>query len=82
MEIDELFEFVLWNKLDQRNTFIASGDRIMQGYEKRAQVTVNDKGSTLTIAVAGENDAGMYKCSLRIQDLSKEVVHKVIIRGE
>ena len=54
----------------------------MQGYEKRAQVTVNDKGSTLTIAVAGENDAGMYKCSLRIQDLSKEVVHKVIIRGE
>ena len=39
-------------------------------------------GSTLIIAVAQDQDAGKYKCTLTLRDAVQEVEHTVIVRGE
>ena len=78
-----LYQFVLWARLDTRNTLIATGDRILtQEYQKRGKVTVDHSGSTLIIAVAQDHDAGRYKCSLTLGDVVQEVEHTVMVRGE
>ena len=79
----ELYQYVLWARLDKRNTLIATGDKLLTPeYEKRGKVTVDKSGSSLIIAVAQDHDAGLYKCSLTLGDAVQEVEHTVFIRGK
>ena len=52
-----------------------------QEYKDRATVTVDDKGSILTIGIAKSKDAGQYKCSVAVEENPLEVKHTVRIRG-
>ena len=45
-------------------------------------MSVDQSGSTLIIAVAEDNDAGKYKCTLTLGDNLQQVEHTVIVRGE
>ena len=73
----------MWARLGKRNTLIATGDKILTPeYAKRGKVSVDQSGSTLITAVAQDQDAGKYKCSLTLGDAVQEVEHTVIVRGE
>ena len=70
--------------MDQDRVIIVMGDRIIApAYSKRANVTVSEKGSTLVIESAKEEDAGEYKCEVAIDgDNTPEIVHTVSILGK
>ena len=79
----QLYQYVLWARLDKRNTLIATGEKILTPeYQKRGKVSVDQSGSTLIIAVAEDNDAGKYKCTLTLGDNLQQAEHTVIVRGE
>jgi len=72
---------IIWSKEDGKKTIIAMGTIISDPeYKERATVTVNEKGSTLTIGIANTEDAGQYKCSVAVQN-PPEVKHTVKIRA-
>ena len=78
-----MYSSVMWARLDERNTLIAIGDKILTPeYMKRGKVNVDQSGSTLIIAVAQDKDAGKYKCSLTLRDDVQKVEHTVIVRGK
>ena len=73
---------IIWSREDRKKTIIAMGTIISDPeYKERATVTVNEKGSTLTIGIANTEDAGQYKCSVAVQN-TPEVKHTVKIRGD
>ena len=73
---------IIWSKEDEKKTIIAMGTRLFdQEYKDRASVTVDDKGSTLTIGIAKSEDAGQYKCSVAVKKNPPEIKHTVRIRG-
>jgi len=74
---------IIWSKEDAAKTIIAMGTMVLaQEYKDRASVQVNDKGSTLTIGIAKEEDAGQYKCSVAVEEKNPpEVKHTVRIRA-
>jgi len=74
---------IIWSKEDSAKTIIAMGTMVLdQEYKDRASVEVNDKGSTLTIGIAKEEDAGQYKCSVAVEGKNPpEVKHTVRIRA-
>jgi len=79
----ELYQYVMWARLDRRNTLIASGERILSPeYQSRGKVVVDQAGSILTIAVAEDQDAGKYKCTLTLGETLQQVEHTVVVRGE
>jgi len=43
---------------------------------------VDQSGSTLIIAVAEDNDAGKYKCTLTLGDNLQQVEHTLVVRGQ
>jgi len=80
---EELYQFVLWKKMDRRNTLISSGDKILLPTEKKRMKVIFDKsGSSLVVAAAEESDAGKYKCMLSLGEKVQEVEHKVQIRNQ
>ena len=73
---------IIWSKEDAAQTIIAMGTMVLdQEYKDRATVTVDGKGSTLTIGIAKSEDAGQYKCSVAVENNPPEVKHTVRIRG-
>jgi len=73
---------IIWSKEDSAKTIIAMGTMVLdQEYKDRASVEVNEKGSTLTIGIAKEEDAGQYKCSVAVKNNPPEVKHTVRIRA-
>ena len=73
---------IIWSKEDAKQTIIAMGTKVLnQEYKNRATVTVDDKGSTLTIGIAKSEDAGRYKCSVAVKTNPPEVKHTVRIKG-
>jgi len=73
---------IIWSKEDAAQTIIAMGTMVLdQEYKDRATVTVDDKGSTLTIGIAKSEDAGQYKCSVAVENNPPEVKHTVRIRA-
>ena len=73
----------MWSRLDQRNTLISAGEKILPTeYQSRGKVVVDQGGSILTIAVAEEQDAGKYKCTLTLGNTLQQVEHMVVVRGE
>ena len=73
---------IIWSKEDSAKTIIAMGTMVLdQEYKDRASVEVDEKGSTLTIGIAKEEDAGQYKCSVAVKNNPPEVKHTVRIRG-
>jgi len=74
---------ILWTRVSQDHIIIVMGERILApAYAKRANVTVTESGSTLVIASAKAEDAGVYKCSVTLDgDSRPEIVHTVSILG-
>jgi len=73
---------IIWSKEDSAKTIIAMGTMVLdQEYKDRASVEVDEKGSTLTIGIAKEEDAGQYKCSVAVKNNPPEVKHTVRIRA-
>ena len=73
---------IIWSKEDAAQTIIAMGTMVLdQEYKDRATVTVDGKGSTLTIGIAKSEDAGQYKCSVAVEKNPPEIKHTVRIRG-
>ena len=63
-------------------TLIAMNRMILEEeYKDRATVTVDNRGSTLTIGIAKAEDAGQYKCSVAVEGNRPEVIHTVRVRG-
>ena len=72
---------IIWTKLDSRSTQIAIGKMLVAPeYMERANVTVDDKGSTLEIGIAKSEDAGKYKCSVAVKGEQPELKHDVRIK--
>ena len=80
----------MWKKVDESNSgnppqFLAIGESIMNKDKKRFSVEISkvgsNKGSTLVIGLADEDDAGQYVCELGSTD-KRELKHTVKVRGE
>eukprot|EP00092_Neocalanus_flemingeri_P043933 GFUD01048575.1.p1 GENE.GFUD01048575.1~~GFUD01048575.1.p1 ORF type:complete len:486 (+),score=106.52 GFUD01048575.1:30-1487(+) len=73
---------IIWSKEDAKKTIIAMGTMVLdQEFKDRTTVTVDDKGSTLTIGIAKSEDAGQYKCSVAVKGNRPEIKHTVRIRA-
>merc|ERR1711976_180472 len=79
----ELNQYVMWKRENSANTFISTGDTIVnEEYSSRAKVSFTESGSELTITAAGPEDSGRYMCKLALPDNTQSVTHIVIVRGE
>ena len=77
----------MWKKVkpgEDADTVVAIGNQVLQN-KNRISVEINrdgsNKGSTLVIALAEDNDAGHYVCQLGSND-PKELKHTVQVRGK
>ena len=76
----------MWKKVDSSNPndFLAIGQTVMKNQD-RISVEINrqgaEKGSTLVIALAENEDAGQYVCQFGSLE-RKELKHTVQVRGK
>ena len=75
---------IIWTKEDEAKTIIAMGEMVLAaGYRDRATVSVDNRGSVLSIGIAKSEDAGQYRCEVAVQGSDRpQLKHTVRIRGK
>jgi len=78
-----LYQNLMWTRQNAAGTIISAGKTVMASeYKDRATVEMGKKGSTLTLILAEEEDAGVYQCRINLGKTKATVDHRVHIGSE
>jgi len=78
-----LYQNLMWTRQNAAGTIISAGKTVMASeYKGRATVAMGKEGSTLTLILAEEEDAGVYQCRINLGKTEATVEHKVHIGSE
>lgn len=77
--VDKMVEAVqvLWSRTDGSLSMISVGKVLVADLGGRVNVSVTDRGSTLTIGKARTSDSGTYRCELALKTERPRVEHTV-----
>lgn len=77
--VDKMVEEVqvIWSRTDGSLSMISVGDMLVADLDGRANISVTDRGSTLTIGKARTSDSGTYRCELALNTERPRVEHTV-----
>jgi len=78
-----LYQNLMWTRKNAAGTIISAGKTVMASeYKGRATVQMGKEGSTLTLILAEEEDAGVYQCRINLGKNEVTLEHEVHIGSE